>query len=83
MPNGRSDQFVVPNLGNVFADLCLRSADEKQNESPDCVANNQILANADFHSLPRHVYCTLISPRHLPVIAGGKRSRFRIRRRST
>jgi predicted XRE-type DNA-binding protein len=43
MANGRSSEAVVPSSGNVFADLSLRDADEKQARVRFAVAINQII----------------------------------------
>ena len=43
MANRRTDEVVVPSSGNVFADLGLRDADEKQTKVRLAVAINQIL----------------------------------------
>jgi predicted XRE-type DNA-binding protein len=43
MANGRNDDVVVESSGNVFADLGLKDADEKQTKVRLAVAINQIL----------------------------------------
>jgi len=43
MANRRDDEEVVPSSGNVFADLGLKDADEKQTKVRLAVAINQIL----------------------------------------
>lgn len=44
MANGRNRESVVASSGNVFADLGLRDADEKQTRVRLAVAVNQIIA---------------------------------------
>ena len=44
MVNGKNSEVVVPSSGNVFADLGLRDADEKQTRGRLAVAINQIIA---------------------------------------
>jgi predicted XRE-type DNA-binding protein len=43
MANGKNSDAVVPSLGNVFADLGLRDAEEKQTRVRLAVAINQII----------------------------------------
>lgn len=43
MVNGKDDEVVVQSSGNVFADLGLKEADEKQTKVRLAVAINQIL----------------------------------------
>jgi len=43
MANGRNNDLVVPGSGNVFADLGLRDAEEKQTRVRLAVAINQII----------------------------------------
>jgi len=43
MGNKRGDEIVAPSSGNVFADLGLRNADEKQTKVRLAVAINQVL----------------------------------------
>jgi predicted XRE-type DNA-binding protein len=43
MANGRNRDLVVPGSGNVFADLGLRDAEEKQTRVRLAVAINQII----------------------------------------
>jgi predicted XRE-type DNA-binding protein len=43
MANGRNSESVVPGSGNVFADLGLRNAREKQTRVRLAVAINQII----------------------------------------
>ncbi|HEX9112459.1 MAG TPA: helix-turn-helix transcriptional regulator [Terriglobales bacterium] len=43
MANGRNSESVVPGSGNVFADLGLRNAGEKQTRVRLAVAINQII----------------------------------------
>lgn len=43
MANGKNNEAVVPSSGNVFADLGLRDADEKQARVRLAVAINQII----------------------------------------
>jgi predicted XRE-type DNA-binding protein len=44
MPNGKSNDSTVLSSGNVFADLGLRNAEEKQTRVRLAVAVNQIIA---------------------------------------
>ena len=43
MANGRTADLVIPGSGNVFADLGLRNAEEKQTRVRLAVAINQII----------------------------------------
>jgi len=43
MANGRNSDVVIPGSGNVFADLGLRDAEEKQTRVRLAVAINQII----------------------------------------
>jgi len=43
MANGKNREAVVPSSGNVFADLALRDAEEKQTRVRLAVAINQII----------------------------------------
>ncbi len=43
MANGKSSEAVVPSSGNVFADLGLRDAEEKQTRVRLAVAINEII----------------------------------------
>jgi len=43
MANGKNNEIVVPSSGNVFADLGLRDAAEKQTRARLAVAINQII----------------------------------------
>jgi predicted XRE-type DNA-binding protein len=43
MANGRNSELVIPGSGNVFADLGLRNAGEKQTRVRLAVAINQIV----------------------------------------
>ncbi len=43
MANGRNRDLVIPGSGNVFADLGLRDAEEKQTRVRLAVAINQII----------------------------------------
>jgi predicted XRE-type DNA-binding protein len=43
MANGRNSDLVIPGSGNVFADLGLRDAEEKQTRVRLAVAINQII----------------------------------------
>jgi len=43
MVNGKNDEVVVQSSGNVFADLGLKDADERQTKVRLAVAINQIL----------------------------------------
>lgn len=43
MASGKNNEIVVPSSGNVFADLALRDATEKQTRVRLAVAINQIL----------------------------------------
>jgi hypothetical protein len=43
LANGKNDDSVVQSSGNVFADLGLRAADEKQTRVRLAVAINQII----------------------------------------
>jgi predicted XRE-type DNA-binding protein len=43
MANGRNSDVVVPSSGNVFADLGLREAEEKQTRVRLAVAINEII----------------------------------------
>ena len=43
MQKGRVKSEVIPNSGNVFADLCVTNAEEKQTTVRLAVAINQII----------------------------------------
>ncbi len=43
MANGKNSEVVIPSSGNVFADLGIRDADEKQTRVRLAVAINQII----------------------------------------
>jgi predicted XRE-type DNA-binding protein len=51
MPARRTKREITPSSGNVFADLRLPNADEKQTKARLAVAINQIIAGQDLSQI--------------------------------
>lgn len=48
MPRRKTEPEVIPSFGNVFADLCLGNANEKQTKVRLALAVNQIISSQDL-----------------------------------